>query len=252
MEFLSDRPTAYLDEMQQFIYDEYDGLEVSIACIRRLLDREQWSRKKTQNQALERNATLRNAWRGIQKTWSVDQLVFLDESGASERTGDRKYGWSPIGSICAQSRPIQRSERWSILPALTINGYLDYVIHHGAITADLFMEFVEERVLPYCSPYPGPRSVLILDNASIHKNPRLQQLCDDAGVLLKFLPPYSPDYNPIEATFGDLKAWIKRNYMLAADFEVFGGFLDFAVQQACKGSMEGHFRAAGYIIGDVN
>jgi hypothetical protein len=47
MEFLSDRPTAYLDEMQQFIYDEYDGLEVSIACIRRLLDREQWSRKKT-------------------------------------------------------------------------------------------------------------------------------------------------------------------------------------------------------------
>jgi hypothetical protein len=173
MEFLSDRPTAYLDEMQEFIYDEYDGLEVSIACIRRLLDREQWSWKKMQNQALERNAALQNTWRGIQKTWSADQLVFLDESGANERTGDRKYGWSPIGSICAQSRPVKRSERWSILPALTINGYLDYVIHHGAITGDLFMEFVEERVLLHCSPYPGPRSILILDNASIHKNPCL-------------------------------------------------------------------------------
>ena len=206
MEFLSDRPTAYLDKMQQFIYDEYDGLEVSISCIRHVLDWEKWSRKKTQKQALKRNATLWTAWQGIQKTWSAEQLVFLDESGANKRTSDRKYGWLLIGLICAQSRPIQHSEQWSILLALTIDGYLDHIIHQGAITADLFIEFVEERILPYCSPYPGPQSILILNNASIHKSPRLQQLCNDAGVLLKFLPPYSPDYNPIEATFGDLKS----------------------------------------------
>jgi transposase len=81
-----------------------------------------------------------------------------------------------------------------------IDGYLDYIIYQGAITADLFIEFVEERVLPYCLPYPRLRSILILDNTSIHKSLRLQQLCDDAGVLLKFLLSYSPDYNPIEAT----------------------------------------------------
>ena len=57
MEFIMDRPTVYLDEMQQFIYDEYE-LEVSIGCIRYLLDRRKWSRKKTQNQALEQNAAL--------------------------------------------------------------------------------------------------------------------------------------------------------------------------------------------------
>jgi transposase len=179
--------------------------------------------------------------------------VFLDESGANERTGDRKYRWSPVGLICAQSRPVKRSERWSILPALSIDGYLDYIIHQGAITADLFIEFVEERVLPHCSPYPEPRSVLILDNASIHKDHRLQQLCDKAGVLLKFLPPYSPDYNPIEATFKDLKTWIKRNYKLAKDFEDFSNFLDFAVQQACGGGAgkRGHFQTAGYIVDNI-
>jgi len=107
---------------------------------------------------------------------------------------------------------------------------------------------VEERVLPFCTPYPGPRSVLILDNASIYKNARLQQLCSDAGVLLKFLPPYSPDYNPIEATFKDLKAWIKRNHSLVEDFENFGDFLYFAVGQACRANVRGHFQEAGYIV----
>ena len=104
-------------------------------------------------------------------------------------------------------------------------------------------------MLPHCTPYPGPRSVLILDNASIYKDLHLHQLCNDAGVVLKFLPPYSPDYNPIKAIFKDLKAWIKRNYLLAEDFENFGDFLDFAVRQACGGNVRGHFQEAGYIVG---
>jgi transposase len=56
----------------------------------------------------------------------------------------------------------------------------------------------------------------------------------ERGVLLKFLLLYSLDFNPIEATFKDLKAWIKRNYRLAADFEDFSNFLEFAISQ-CKG-----------------
>jgi hypothetical protein len=61
LEFLDDQPTAYLDEMQQFIYDEFDELEVSIGCIRNVLDRERWTRKATQDRALEWSAPLRQA-----------------------------------------------------------------------------------------------------------------------------------------------------------------------------------------------
>ena len=247
LEFLEDDPTAYLDEMQQFLYDEYE-LEVSAATISRTLKEAKWSRKAVQARAAERSEPLRRAWQGIQKQYDSDQLIFLDESASNERTGDRKYGWSPLGLICEHSRPLKKSERWSILPALTHDGYLDEVIFQGSITAEIFQEFVQERVLPHCSAYPGPRSVIILDNASIHKSAELRQMCEERGVLLKFLPPYSPDFNPIEATFKDLKAWIKRNHRVAADFDDFGDFLRFAVSQ-CRGfNARQHFKEAGYVV----
>ena len=78
---------------------------------------------------------------------------------------------------------------------------------------------------------PRPRSVLILDNTSIHKSTRLRELYGQYGVELRFLPPYSPDCNPIEAAFNDIKAWIKRNQRLVKDFESFEGFLHFAVSK---------------------
>ena len=70
----------------------------------------------------------------------------------------------------------------------------------------LFKAFIEEQVLPYYLLYLGPRLVLILDNASIYKSTRLQELYKEHGVLLKFLPPYLPDFNPIKATFNNIKA----------------------------------------------
>jgi len=110
LDFLEDDPTAYLDEMQQFLYDEYE-LETSIATISRILKNAKWSRKSVQARAAKRSEPLRRAWQGIQKQYDSDQLVFLDESASNERTRDRKYGWSPIGLICEKVRPFKRSER---------------------------------------------------------------------------------------------------------------------------------------------
>jgi transposase len=180
--------------------------------------------------------------------WDDEQLVFLDETASNERTGDRKKGWSPIGIECTVDKPIKRSERWSILPALSNEGYIDWIIYQGSITADLFLEFLQEKILPQCEPFPGKRSVLIMDNASIHKNVLIKTACDEAGVLLQFLPPYSPDFNPIESTFKDLKAWIKANYITALEFESFLEFLEFAIQQVCRREVRGHFRACGYVV----
>jgi len=100
--------------------------------------------------------------------------VFIDESAANERTLDRKFGWAPVGYPSQEIRPAKRSQRWSILPAYTLDGYITYDIVHGFYNAELFNDFIQNKVLPLCNAYPGPRSILVMDNARIHQ-PQVQK-----------------------------------------------------------------------------
>jgi transposase len=212
------------------------------------LDRFQWSRTVARRRAIERNEDLRGKWVGYCLQFTSDQLVFIDESAANERTADRKYGWSPIGIECEAFSSIKRSERWSLLPALDANGYFTWLIYQGGITSSIFLDFIHDQVLPKCEPFPGKRSVLVMDNASIHHSQALKDLCSQYGVRLEFLPPYSPDKNPIEVTFKDLKAWIRRHYSDVSAFDRFDNFLNTAVEELCKKDMTAYFRHCGYRI----
>jgi DDE superfamily endonuclease len=70
-------------------------------------------------------------------------------------------------------------------------------------------------------------------------------MCDAAGVILAFLPPYSPDFNPIEEMFHVIKCWLRKNQQIAMDFPDFGDFLDLAVRANSNGEFaRGHFRNA--------
>ena len=101
------------------------------------------------------------------------------------------------------------------------------------------------------NPFPGPRSVLVLDNVGTHLSEDLAAMCEEAGVRLEYLPPYSPDYNPIEESFSALKAWMRQNQELVPAFEpFFEGYMHLAVQMACnREAARGFFRWASI---DVN
>jgi hypothetical protein len=90
LDFLEDNPTAYLDEIQQFLYNEYK-LEVSITTVSRTLKQANWSRKAVLARAAERSKLLQQAWQGIQKEYNSNQLIFLDKSASNKYTGNRKY-----------------------------------------------------------------------------------------------------------------------------------------------------------------
>ena len=100
--------------------------------------------------------------------------------------------------------------------------------------------------MPVMNPFPGRNSVLIMDNAAIHHRGRIADICAENQVLLIYLPPYSPNMNPIEKVFANLKSGLKQNRMLT------GTELDADIIKACLPTlvtpnlMRGLFRGSGY------
>jgi len=99
------------------------------------------------------------------------------------------------------------------------------------MTADEFHKFIEDDVLPKCNPWPGPRSVIIMDNAKIHRGG--MRTIEDAGCKCEYLPPYSPDYNPIEFSFSVIKKELKGHYRIKGD-ESLNELAEIALQIAAE------------------
>jgi transposase len=206
---LDERPWYYQDEIAEFLFEAFD-VEVSQGTISATLKRIQVTRKRLKVVAAQQNAELRIQWQYDLQFFTAEQLVFVDESGSDDRTGDRQFGWSDKGVRAVVHRWLENKERVSVLPAYTIEGYITATTFYGTCTGQIFENFIIEQLLPLCNPYPGPRSVIIMDNASVHHSnqDRIIETARRRGVWIRFLPPYSPDFNPIEESFGDLKAYI--------------------------------------------
>lgn len=165
LEFLEDRPQAYLEEIRDWFLDEFD-IPVSISMVSRELRKMKWSRKIATKRAAEQSDALRRVFRvRVQLNYNAEQIVAIDESACNERTSDRKYGWSPVGRSVELEYSMKRLERWSLLPAMTVDGYLAHTIFQGAITLEIMVEFLQKEVLPMLQPR---YHVLIMDNASIY------------------------------------------------------------------------------------
>ena len=87
-----------------------------------------------QIRAAQRNTELREEWMRKLASYTADQLVFVDESAANERTGHRTCGWSPVGIRPHEYRVLESSKYWSILPAYTIDGFVTWKIEHVSCT----------------------------------------------------------------------------------------------------------------------
>ena len=102
--------------------------------------------------------------------------------------------------------------------------------------------------MPLCSPFPGPLSVLVIDNARIHHGDKILELADWYGVRIEYLPPYSPDLNPIEEAFSKIKSFIRRNndvFLSAEPHEIMYD-LYVAMDIVSPADAMGYFIHAGY------
>lgn len=206
---LDDECDIYLDELRGGL-EEICGVSVSLPTVWRALQRSGYTMKKLTRVALERSVRKRADYIARIGHYNSEQLVFVDESACDRRTTYRGHAWAIKGRRAVRKAFFTRGKRYSILPALSLDGILHVSIIEGSFTTSRFADFIE-GLLDNMNPFPGPNSVVVMDNCRIHKSDLILEMIQERGMRVEFLPPYSPDFNPIELAFSAIKSHIRRH-----------------------------------------
>jgi transposase len=162
--------------------------------------------KKRSVGASERDEWLRAAWRAlVAKEISAERLVFVDEMGTNTSLAPL-YSWSPKGERAFCSAPRNWGANVTLLASMSAKGMGPCLAVEGPTTREVFEAYLKEVLVP--SLKPG--QVVVMDNLSSHKGSQIRQIIEEGGCELIYLPPYSPDLNPIEEAFAKLKALLRR------------------------------------------
>jgi len=181
----------------------------------------------------------REAWKAAQPALDPDRLVFVDETWASTNMA-RTHGRCPRGERLVAAVPHGHWKTTTFVAALRRDGLAAPMAADGPMTGELFAAYAEQVLAPALRP----GDVVVMDNLACHRRARVREAVEAAGCALLFLPPYSPDLNPIELAFAKLKALLrqagKRTVQGLWDF--LGQVLDAFSPEECQN----YFRHCGY------
>jgi transposase len=181
----------------------------------------------------------RQAWFEDQLDLDPDRLVFIDETGASTKMA-RLHGRAPRGQRLRASVPHGHWKTTTFVGALRLSGMTAPMVLDGPMDGAWFLAYVEQVLIPTLSP----GDVVILDNLPAHKGAAVRAAIEAAGASLLFLPPYSPDFNPIENAFSKFKASLRKAAARTVDqlWSAIANAIDAYTPQECAN----YFAAAGY------
>jgi transposase len=184
-------------------------------------------------------AEKRRAW--AQRVPGLDphKLVFIDETGANTKM-TRRYGRAPRGQRVIGRVPHGHWKTTTFVAALRADGLVAPMVIDGAMTGDLFVAYVRQVLVPELRA----GDVVVMDNLASHKRVAAVRAIEAAGASVAYLPPYSPDLNPIELAFAKIKARLRAAELRTIDrVENFFGTVhaDFTTDE-CRG----YIRHAGY------
>lgn len=117
----------------------------------------------------------------------------------------REYGRAPTGKRVHDAKPVNYGENLTILGAITLDGFQAVMTIPGATTGEVFIAYIEQVLVPALKP----GQVVVMDNLSAHKVPGVREAIEAAGAEVLYLPPYSPELNPIEKAWSKLKAILR-------------------------------------------
>lgn len=148
---------------------------------------------------------LRAQWKSDQPSWDARRLVFIDETGLNTKMA-RLYGRSPVGQRCHSAVPHGHWQSSTFIAALRYESIAAPFLIEGAVDADVFSAYLQHVLCPELRE----GDVVILDNLSTHKIKNVATLIAARGAGVRYLPAYSPDFNPIEQAFAKLKAHLRQ------------------------------------------
>ena len=171
---------------------------------------------------------------------NLEKLVFIDETWTSTNM-TRRYGRAPRGHRCRASAPYSHWQITTFVGALRRQGISATMVIDEPIDGEVFLTYVEQVLVPTLSS----GEMVILDNLASHKVAGVQQAILGAGATLLYLPPYSPDLNPIENFFAKLKALLRKAARRSTEslWEEIANLLPSVSSQECAN----YFTACGYV-----
>jgi len=184
-------------------------------------------------------AARRKLWKAAQPFVDPHSLVFLDETGVNTKMA-RLHGWSPLGERCRDSVPFGHWKTMTFVAGLRLSGLTAPWLLDGPMDGEAFQVYVRHVLAP--TLWPG--DVVVLDNLPAHKVAGIREAIAARRAQIFYLPPYSPDMNPIEFAFSQLKALLRQEPARTVDalIERIGQLLDRFLPAACAN----FFHAAGY------
>jgi transposase len=184
----------------------------------------------------------REAFAKKQPTLDANKLVFLDESGF--RLGSPPtYGWSPLGEKAPGKATHGHWRTMTMLGAIALNGWRGMVTINAPTDGDVFLAFVRQELVKNLRP----GDLVVMDNLAAHKRPDVAEAIRAVGADVLLLPPYSPDYNPIEKAWAKLKDILRRLATLTR--EAFDAAVAAAMDEISAEDIRGWTQHAGYALG---
>lgn len=184
-------------------------------------------------------AAAREAWRELAPSLDPDKLVFIDETGASTKMA-RFYGRSKCGSRCRAAIPHGHWLTTTFTAALRRTALTAPMTLDGPMNAAAFHAYAEQVLAPTL----GPGDIVVMDNLPAHKGAAIRTAIEARGASLILLPPYSPDFNPIENAFAKFKSLLRKTAARSIgslEVAIADAFNAFTPQECAN-----YFIAAGY------
>jgi transposase len=181
----------------------------------------------------------REDWFEEQPDLDPERLVFIDETWASTNMA-RRHGRCAKGERLRVGVPHGHWKTTTFVGALTLRGFIAPWVLDGPINRDAFETYVAKVLVPELKR----GDIVVMDNLSSHKGPRVREMIEATGATLRYLPPYSPDFNPIENAFARLKALLRKaaERSISGLWSAIGRIIDLFKPDECAN----YFKAAGY------